>query len=316
MYQRLRAFLDAGGSLLYLGANGIYENAEYSSDQTSMIFRNGIDGGPRADALFRRLDPPMPERDLLGIATERCGVGSEIRPTDRCSVDVQAGYEVLLPDHPFFSGIASQGQLIGQVGDNVFGHPQIASGQASAWEIDTSSGPGAVGIPCDCSTDDVPVPEAACAAIANRIALLQDLLVAHENGPQTSNSPTAESTPVIEQLMLELADGRAELQSCHADQELPQNLIVLARARNWCEGGVLRDATTPADSTRQFECIGGQWRGAEMVTYTAAGGGFVFSVGSMTFGGSLLRDARLQALVRRVLDEAERRVSAARSRKR
>jgi hypothetical protein len=68
------ANLDQGGSLLYLGGNGIYENGEYEPDQTGMVFRQGIEGGPRVTSLFRVLDPAMPERSLLGVATERCGV--------------------------------------------------------------------------------------------------------------------------------------------------------------------------------------------------------------------------------------------------
>ena len=44
--------------------------------------------------------------------------------------------------------------------------------------------------------------------------------------------------------------------------------------------------------------------GADMVTYDHPGGGLVFSVGSITFGGSLVIDPRLQKIVRNVLAEA------------
>ncbi len=47
MYANLGAYLDGGGSVLYLGGNGIYENGEYELDQTGMIFRDGVEGGPR-----------------------------------------------------------------------------------------------------------------------------------------------------------------------------------------------------------------------------------------------------------------------------
>ena len=43
--------------------------------------------------------------------------------------------------------------------------------------------------------------------------------------------------------------------------------------------------------------------GAEITYYDTPGGGFVFSVGSLTFGGSLVVDGQLQAIVRNVLDE-------------
>lgn len=74
MYENLQTFLASGGSVLYLGGNGIYESGEYTTDQTGMVFRAGVEDGPRASALFRRLTPPKPERAVLGVATEQCGV--------------------------------------------------------------------------------------------------------------------------------------------------------------------------------------------------------------------------------------------------
>jgi hypothetical protein len=41
---------------------------------------------------------------------------------------------------------------------------------------------------------------------------------------------------------------------------------------------------------------------ANMVYYTHPGGGFVFSVGSMTFGGSLVVDDKIQRILRNALD--------------
>ena len=43
--------------------------------------------------------------------------------------------------------------------------------------------------------------------------------------------------------------------------------------------------------------------GAEITYYDTPGDGFVFSVGSLTFGGSLVVDGQLQAIVRNILDE-------------
>jgi hypothetical protein len=42
---------------------------------------------------------------------------------------------------------------------------------------------------------------------------------------------------------------------------------------------------------------------AQMTYYDTGAGGFVFSAGSLTFGGSLVVDANLQRIVRNVLDE-------------
>ena len=41
-----------------------------------------------------------------------------------------------------------------------------------------------------------------------------------------------------------------------------------------------------------------------MIYYPRNGGGFVFAVGSITFGGSLVIDSQLQQVVRNVLSEA------------
>ena len=44
-----QAYLDGGGSLLYLGGNGIFENGEYIDDQTQMVFWAGVDRTGTAD---------------------------------------------------------------------------------------------------------------------------------------------------------------------------------------------------------------------------------------------------------------------------
>lgn len=64
----------------------------------------------------------------------------------------------------------------------------------------------------------------------------------------------------------------------------PGNLQVLARGTNRGENG-------------EF--------GADMTYYKSAGG-FVFSVGSLSFGGSLIKDRHLQAIVKNVLNECLR----------
>lgn len=152
MYDNLAAYLDQGGSLLYLGGNGIYENGEYHPDRTSMVFRAGLEGGPRVTALFRVLDPAMAERSLLGVATERCGVEG-------------SPYRIDAADHPLFADVrvtdphtgadrqVVNGDLFGESGLNI----GFGNGKASAWEVDTRDGVGATTVPLNCATEDSPI---------------------------------------------------------------------------------------------------------------------------------------------------------------
>ena len=92
MYDRLVNYLDSGGSLLYLGGNGIFEIGAYTDDQTRM----SVLAGCRIRGLGPRPLPPAdadrePERTVLGVTTERCAVNG-------------SPYEVLLADHPMFAG--------------------------------------------------------------------------------------------------------------------------------------------------------------------------------------------------------------------
>ena len=152
MYDNLAAYLDAGGSLLYLGGNGIYENGEYEPGQTEMSFRQGIEGGPRVTSLFRVLTPDMPERSLLGVATERCGVQG-------------SAYSIQAADHPLFAGVTVTDRFTGVqrpvVNGDLFGENGInlgyGNGKASAWEVDTCNGAGATSVPILCATEDSPI---------------------------------------------------------------------------------------------------------------------------------------------------------------
>ncbi|HEY0638397.1 MAG TPA: VCBS repeat-containing protein [Pseudonocardiaceae bacterium] len=214
MYDRLLAYLDAGGSLAYLGGNGLFETCTYAVDGTETHFLSGVEGGPRGDGLFRVVNGgSRAERSVLGVATERCSVPG-------------SPYQVLLPAHPLFAGTgATTSTLFGTAGLNM----GFGNGKASSWEVDTANGVGAVELPWDCAlTDTVTVP------------------------PST----------------------------------LPAGLVVIARGTN--------DA--PED--------GGAGPGADMTYYDHPGGGFVFSVGSITFGGSLVGDAVMQQLMRNVLSHA------------
>ncbi len=152
MYDNLAAYLDAGGSVLYLGGNGIYENGEYEPGQTEMSFRQGLEGGPRVTSLFRVLSPDRPERSLLGVATERCGVQG-------------SAYSIQAADHLLFAGVTvtdrftgvqrpvMNGDLFGESGLNL----GYGNGKASAWEVDTCEGVGANSVPIFCATEDSPI---------------------------------------------------------------------------------------------------------------------------------------------------------------
>jgi hypothetical protein len=215
MYDNLVAYLNGGGSVLYLAGNGLFEIGEYEAGQQVMAFRNGVEDGPREDALFRVQFPARPELSVLGVATERCGV-------------LGSPFEVLRADHFCFEGTGlANGDTFGDAGLNT-GSTSFGNGKASAWEVDTFDGPGALRIPG--------VLEGNSCAMVDR------------------------SVPVA---------------------SLPPGLILLARGR--------------------FDGIG---RGADMTYYEHAGGGFVFSAGSITFCGSLVIDPSIQKIVRNVLAKA------------
>jgi hypothetical protein len=126
MYERLTDFLGSGGSLIYLGGNGIFEVGTYYADQTGIVFLNGCEGGPREPAFFR--NQKMPELSLLGVAT------------DPAVSDVDGlAYVVRHAEHPLFAGTGlKNGDQFGRLGLNT---GKGKNGMASGWEVDTSNGP-------------------------------------------------------------------------------------------------------------------------------------------------------------------------------
>lgn len=152
MYDHLKAYLEAGGRVLYLGANGVSEYGTYNSDLTEMTFRAGVEGGSRTAALFRmQTDPVRAERSLLGVCTERCSA-------------VGRPYKVVMADHFLFSGITVTDPATASSrtiqNEDTFGDKGLGgvdwkyNGKASAWEVDTHAGPGATGIPLDCAFEE------------------------------------------------------------------------------------------------------------------------------------------------------------------
>jgi hypothetical protein len=152
MYDNLRTFLTGGGSLLYLGGNGIWESVEVLPGKTKLRFMGGVENVPatsnaHSGNLFRRLMPSRPERAVLGVATEACGV-------------VGSAYRVLAPNHPIMqcAGL-SLDQPIGATGlHQALYNTTLTNGAAAGLETDTSAGPGATGYPSLCGFGGDPVP--------------------------------------------------------------------------------------------------------------------------------------------------------------
>ncbi len=149
MIVNVQLFLSGGGSLLYLGGNGVFELASYVSGGTAMMYNGGDPNLPRANFFVRNLDPPRPERSLLGVATESCGWSPG------------TGYRVLVPSHPIFAGTSVQtGTIIGDYGLNI---SPTYNGKAAGHETDTATGPSAqAATVCGLAPPDaVPLPGSA-----------------------------------------------------------------------------------------------------------------------------------------------------------
>ncbi|MSU57698.1 MAG: hypothetical protein EXS35_05870 [Pedosphaera sp.] len=238
MYLHLKDYLEHGGSLIYLGGNGIYERVAYSPDQTTMIMNDG-DEAPtigtvhEAGFLFREATAPtMNERDLLGVATAACSVNG-------------GGYTVLRPAHPFLANVTIDpdnkiGQGWNALAASYFpglhqgpraGFPAL-NGMAAGFESDNAAAAGFIAPGCS-TTDD--------------------------------GAPTG--VPL---------------------NPIPTGRVVLAKA-------------FAANPPTLSGAGGGD---AEMSYFPHPAGGLVFSVGSITFGGMLMKEPGLAQLMRNVLAEA------------
>lgn len=211
MSQNLKAFLDAGGSVVYLGGDAMFEVVSYHPDSTHVTYLNGVESGDRTPALFRVMG--LHERELLGVATARCTTAGDWNWNEDKRWDGSgAGYKVVTPV-PSVPGTdvyeifkltgLQKNSVFGNTGLNTGGVSHSLTGGASAHEIDTSYDADASHIPC---------------RIAANITNIASIA--------------------------------------------PSNLILLAEGQN-PDGG------------------------AHMTFYRHRGGGFVFSAGSITFGGSL-----------------------------
>ncbi|MFN0146864.1 MAG: N,N-dimethylformamidase beta subunit family domain-containing protein [Dehalococcoidia bacterium] len=119
MLDELEAYIAAGGSVLYLGGNGIFECVELDLANDRMICMGGDNSRNRDDFYFRNLNPPRSERAVLGVAY-------------RYDNFLTFGpFQVLAAGHRLFQGTGLRnGDPIGATGIN--------GGGASGWEMDTS----------------------------------------------------------------------------------------------------------------------------------------------------------------------------------
>jgi hypothetical protein len=122
MLDHLESYLALGGSVVYLGGNGIFETCTYDpADENSMIFYGGDPNQGRPRNFFRNLTPPRPERAVLGVA---------FLFNNYLTISPPSPYKVVAANHRFFNGTGlANDALIGAVGLN---------GSASGWEMDTS----------------------------------------------------------------------------------------------------------------------------------------------------------------------------------
>jgi hypothetical protein len=129
MFGALEDYLRAGGHLLYLAGNGLWERVEFDADFTRLVFRRGHGRYPRD--LFRDQTPPRPERALVGVAFEWDSFGAPSTYYTGNQALSYAPFEVERAGHRFFQGTGlKDGDLIGAVGFN---------GAASGWEMDSST---------------------------------------------------------------------------------------------------------------------------------------------------------------------------------
>jgi N,N-dimethylformamidase beta subunit-like, C-terminal len=134
VYDRIAGYLDDGGSLVYLGGNGLYDAVDVSADGRVMIVHGSYTRRPN---LFRNLG--RPEIALFGIHFPRVNggdagnVGSDTTPSRPYLVNGEA------KSHPFLAGV--EGDIVGTTGWN-FGrlNPDVALGFANPFEAAAASG--------------------------------------------------------------------------------------------------------------------------------------------------------------------------------
>ena len=132
----VQEYLDAGGSLIYLGGNGLFDCVDISPDLTTLtVF--GTPGVGRSH-LFRRAPINEPESSVLGVAFPWTVNGGDIGN----NAGERVGYRVVNSEHPFFFGTGvADGAIFGTQGWCITeGAGTLAAGGASGWECDRQDG--------------------------------------------------------------------------------------------------------------------------------------------------------------------------------
>ena len=119
MMDNLDAYLEGGGTVLYMAGNGLFEEVLLSNDGSHQTLFPAGQYPWRDPSAFRNLPTPRPERAVLGVAfLYDCWF-------------TFAPFQILEANHPLFTGTGvSNGDLVGASGLN--------GGGASGWEMDTS----------------------------------------------------------------------------------------------------------------------------------------------------------------------------------
>jgi N,N-dimethylformamidase len=127
MRDRLDNFLHAGGNLIYLGGNGLYERVEFSPGDLTAMRVSGCGNGPPGPRWLFRHDGRS-ERAVLGVAYQDYGGPG-------------TGYRTRAADHRFFAGTAVAGKFDEPFGEDGFSGTagDGADGHACGWEMDTST---------------------------------------------------------------------------------------------------------------------------------------------------------------------------------
>lgn len=117
MFDRLAGYLDGGGNLINVGANGVYERVAFNDDGSALVLRDGEPEGRRDLLRYNGRG----ERALLGVAFEARSGDAAL---------TYAPYRVEQAGHPFFEGTDLADGSLFATDDNLRG--------GAGWEVDSS----------------------------------------------------------------------------------------------------------------------------------------------------------------------------------
>jgi N,N-dimethylformamidase beta subunit-like protein len=137
MLDALKAYLDQGGSLLYLGGNGIFDAVDISDDLTQITVY-GTSGRGRKH-LFRQPSISQPESSVLGVAFPWSSATGDV---GNAQSNPRVAYKVVDPSHRFFNdtGLGKDDPFGSQGWCTVEGAASLETGGAAGWECDRRDG--------------------------------------------------------------------------------------------------------------------------------------------------------------------------------